>query len=487
MRILFLLPALALITCSVFAQNKVTIGQQETIHSNILNEERSILVYLPDFTSQRNGPAKRYPVLYLLDGEAHFYSTVGILQQLSQSNGNGVLPEMIVVAMENNDRMKDLTPSDSLDKLNPFFEFIYKELIPTIEGKYPTAPYRLLLGHSLGGLMAVDVMARKPELFHACIAIDPSMWYGEGVYLKNVMKKLPKLTLADKRLFIGIANTMPRGMTMAQLKTDRSEQTQHIRDIYKLDAFLKKNGNGLIYASRYYGNDSHQSVPLISEYDGLRFIFDYYRFDAEEKDFYDSTAVMAVKLKKHFARVSRKMGYTNPGPADFVNYVAAYALDKKHYIKAEALFKLNIEWYPQDPGVFESFADYLMARGDTVNAIANYRQSLQLKSTEMAQKKLDAIINPTPPSTLATDLEKYVGVYNLETYNIPIVLELRGNALWAKVQGQADDELLLLSKELFTVKGKSGYKISFEMNGEKPVGFTSVQPNGTFKAVFVKR
>lgn len=469
------------------AQDNVTIGQRETIHSNILNEDRTVIIYSPTFTSRGGGPARRYPVLYLLDGEAHFYSTVGIIQQLSQSNGNGILPEMIVVAIESPDRMSDLTPSDSLHQLNPFFEFISTELVPAIEKKFPTAPYRLLVGHSLGGLMAVDVMARKPELFNACIAIDPSMWYGKETYLNNVMKKLPKLRLANKRLFIGIANTMPRGMTAAQLKTDRSEETKHIRSIFKLDAFLQKNGSGLHYASKYYGNDTHQSVPLISEYDGLHFIFDYYPFDAQEKDFYDSTAVMAVKLKRHFAKVSEMMGYPHPGPADFVNYVATYALDNRHYQKAEAFLKLNMEWYPGDPGVYEAYADYWIARGDTNHAIANYKRSLEIKNTEIAQKKLDALTNPALATIQTSGLENYAGVYNLETYNIPILLEIRGNALWAKVAGSEDQEFLVLSKDVFTVKGKTGYRITFEMEAGKPKGFTSVQPNGTFRAVFVKR
>ena len=53
----------------------------------------------------------------------------------------------------------------------------------------------------------------------------------------------------------------------------------------------------------------------------------------------------------------------------------------------------------------------------------------------------------------------------------------------AKVQGQADDELLPVSKDIFTVKDKQGYTITFQMSDTKAIAFTSVQPNGIFKAV----
>ena len=63
---------------------------------------------------------------------------------------------------------------------------------------------------------------------------------------------------------------------------------------------------------------------------------------------------------------------------------------------------------------------------------------------------------------------------------------MRGAKLWAKVSGEEDDELQVVSENVFTVKGKQGYAITFEMDGNKPKGFTSVQPNGAFKAVLKK-
>lgn len=478
--LLILLPFLSI------AQNNesISIGKKIIIASKVLNENRTLWIYTPNLTSQIPNPDKRYPVLYLLDGDAHFYSTVGIIQQLSQANGNGVLPEMIVVAIENTNRFRDLVPSADLNKPNRFVAFLSSELIPYIDKNYNTAPYKLLIGHSLGGLTAINLLTNHSELFNAYIAIDPSMWYENEKFLNQAVNQLPKQNMLGKRLFIATANTIPKDMTLEKLTTDTSYETQHIRSIFKFDKFLKTSSNGLLYQQKYYENERHNTAPLLGEYDGLRFIFDYFFFDATEKDFADTSDVMAVKLKTHYANVTAKMGYKNAAPETFINYLAYDALGKKHFNKARAFFELNIEWYPNSSNTFDSYADYYLAKNDTVNAISNYKKALQIKANDITQRKLDALTQPKASSTATIDIKKYEGTYTLVDFQLDIKLEARNGSLWSIVPGQPDGEFQIISENVFTVKGTQGYTITFEMNGDKPKGFTSVQPNGTFKAVY---
>lgn len=486
MKTILIPSVLLLFSLCVNAQNneRITIGKKEIIYSKALNENRRIWIYTPSNTSQSVSPDKRYPVLYLLDGDAHFFSTVGIIQQLSQANGNGVLPEMIVVAIENTNRFRDLVPSDDLIKTNPFVEFLSTELIPYIDSNYKTAPYKLLVGHSLGGLTAVDILTKFPELFNAYIAIDPSMWYNNEIFLKNTITQLPKQNMTNKRLYIGTANTMPWGMTASMLKKDNSSETQHIRSIFKLDKFLKTNTNGLSYAQKYYETERHNTIPLISEYDGLRFIFDYYHLDVTEKDFSDTTALIASKLKKHYAKVSEEMGFKNAAPEAFINYLAYDALGKKQYNKAQALFKLNIESYPESSKVYDSYADCFLAIKDTANAITNYKKALQIDNDASTLGKLKTITQPNKIHFSSEYLQRYAGVYTLIDFNLDMKLEMRNDKLWAIVPGQDESEFLPIAENVFTVKGQQGYTITFKIDSNKPKGFTSVQPNGTFEAIF---
>lgn len=468
----------------------ISIGRKETIFSKVLNENRKLWIYTPDNTASGSNAGKRYPVLYLLDGGAHFFSTVGIVQQLSQANGNGVLPEMIIVGIEHTDRLKELTPAlppvKDLDKANPFLHFLSSELIPYMDKHYNTAPYRVLAGHSLGGLTAVDILTHFPQLFNAYIAIDPSMWYNKESYLNQTIARMPKQQLKGTRLFIGVANTMPQGMTLAGLQKDRSEETRHIRSIFRLGNFLKTNATGLTYALKYYEKERHNTVPLLTEYDGLRFIFDYYHFDATEKDFADSTSLIASRLKKHYGKISKELGYKVAAPEALINYFGYDALGQKQFGKAAAMFQLNIENYPNSHQAYDSYADYFSAIKDTLNAIANYEMALKISNEALTQRKLNALTGQQSYNPGSEALKKYAGVYILETYKISIMLEIRDGKLWSKVPGQADSELVPISDNVFTVREKQGYLITFKMDGDQPIEFISVQPNGTFKAVFKK-
>ncbi len=334
MRILFLLMLAATITFAAEAQkdNKIVIGKIDSVYSKILNEQRKVWIYTPGITSGYHDSSRRYPVLYLLDGDAHFHSVVGLIQQLSQVNGNTVFPEMIVVGIPNTDRTRDLTPThvasdppmmDSNSSRTTgggenFIAFLEKELMPHIDSAYPTAPYKILVGHSFGGLMVMDVLTNHTKLFNAYIAIDPSMWYDQEHFLAATEKKFSEKKYDGIRLYVGIANTMPEGMTVAQMKKDTTSDTRHIRSIFELDKFLKANPqNGLKYASRYYSDDNHGSVPLASEYDGLRFIFDYYQFNLTMKDFSDSSDALATKLKSIMKLFPKKWDIKLPHP----NYI----------------------------------------------------------------------------------------------------------------------------------------------------------------------
>ena len=142
--------------------------------------------------------SQRYPVVYLLDGDAHFYSVAGMIHQLSEVNGNTLFPEMIVVGIPNTDRMRDLTPTHSPTGYTGdstgvgssgggeiFMSFIEKELIPYIDSLYPTAPYKVFIGHSLGGLTVINALLHHTRLFNSYIAIDPSMWWQNQLLLKQ--------------------------------------------------------------------------------------------------------------------------------------------------------------------------------------------------------------------------------------------------------------------------------------------------------------
>ncbi|MGZ5191628.1 MAG: alpha/beta hydrolase, partial [Flavisolibacter sp.] len=326
------------ITLECFGQakdNRIVIGTWDTLNSKILKEQRKFSIYLPPSYRAENKNL-RFPVLYLLDGDGHFHSVSGLVQQLAGGvNGNTLFPELIIIAIHNTDRTRDLTPiADRLDPTGKeveflktsgggesFVRFLNLELIPHIEATYNTAPYRLLVGHSFGGLFAMHVLLHHTEMFNSYISIDPSMWWAKNALLKQADTIFAQKKFNGRSLFLGIANTLPIKQTFEAVEKDTMPNTAHIRSIKNLVSIAEKNkSNGLRFSWQYYGDDDHGSVPLIAEYHGLRYIFDGYRM-TEEK----ATAGIE-SLVNHYKSVSEMMGYTILPPEGLVNMVGYFYL-----------------------------------------------------------------------------------------------------------------------------------------------------------------
>ncbi|WP_237601610.1 alpha/beta hydrolase [Aequorivita vitellina] len=104
-----------------------------------------------------------------MDGYAHFKIAVGIVHFMSSDrNRNYLMPETIIVTIENVDRRRDFTVTKIKTKRpntggggRKFLSFIEKELIPHIDKNYRTESHRTLIGHSLGGLLTLNAYMTK--------------------------------------------------------------------------------------------------------------------------------------------------------------------------------------------------------------------------------------------------------------------------------------------------------------------------------------
>ena len=405
MKKIILLQILSILTNLVFAQGKVekeniVIGKTDSIQSKILGEQRKIWIHVPD------GANLKYPVVYVLDGDRHFSSVVGMIQQLSMVNGNMMCPKMIVVGIPNTDRTRDLTPTH-IDSYPPmmdsvfaktsgggekFIAFMKKELIPYIEAKYPTAPYKILIGHSFGGLAVMQTFTHHTDLFNSYICIDPSMWWDNQKLLKETQQVLAEKKFEGKSIYLGIANTMEEKMDIKKVEKDTSIDSEHIRSILKLQAAFDKNKqNGLKYRGKYYPDDTHDSAPLITEYDALRFFFDFFPLKLDTKDFADSTGTLVTKYQNHFTLLSQKMGYQIKPDEMEINYIGYDFLGRKIYKTAESFFKLNLENYPESFNVYNSYGDYFIGIGDKVNANIQFKKALSIKENDTSRKKLSEL------------------------------------------------------------------------------------------------
>lgn len=164
------------------------IGESLTFSSQILEESRELNIYLPNSYSRDS--ARQYPIIYLLDGsrEEDFIHIAGLVQFGSFSWIN-MLPESIVVGIANVDRRRDFSypSSNERDKADfptaggsaKFMDFLAKEVQPLVGKNYRTQNNKTLIGQSFGGLLATEVLFKRPDLFDNYIIVSPSLWWDE--------------------------------------------------------------------------------------------------------------------------------------------------------------------------------------------------------------------------------------------------------------------------------------------------------------------
>jgi hypothetical protein len=392
-------------TLSAQIDGKVVVGLIDSIESKILEEKRTVWVHVPEEYDLDN---KKYPVMYLLDGGGHFYSVAGMMRQLSSINGNTICPKMIVVAILNTNRTRDLTPTKPT-KAHPFADssmiansgggkqflaFVEKELIPHINGKYPTEDYKMFIGHSFGGLTVMNTLVENPELFNSYVAIDPSMWWDGGKLLNEIKNTVLDSRYENRSLYVSIANTLPEGMDVAHAKNDKSPMTEHFRLAMELKDHLENNESSqLKFKGKYYPEDTHGSVPLISEYDALRFIFDFYQLKMGAEDYMNPESDVVSKVVNHYEKLSMEFGKKMLPEEDFVNNMGYQFMSMKQFKKSEGFFKLNVANYPESFNVYDSLGDLYVEMGEKEKAIEQFKMSISINSESYSKEKLKKLID----------------------------------------------------------------------------------------------
>jgi predicted alpha/beta superfamily hydrolase len=240
------------------AQDGYTV-KHDSITSSVLKQNRKLTIFLP---AGYDAPNAKFPVIYVLDATDRDQHTVPTARFLFL---NGKMPGAIVVGVINVDRNHDFLPDSSKNNAptgggaDNFLKFFRDELTPYIDKTFKTEPYKVLIGHSYGGVFTMHALLNDPDLFDAYIAIDPSFWYKSQMQVKSAQTEFLKSKNWNKLIFI----TGREGGGMKEMGIISMEKV--------LKSSAPKELNWKVVA---YAQEDHGSVTFKSVYDGLRFIFD---------------------------------------------------------------------------------------------------------------------------------------------------------------------------------------------------------------------
>lgn len=381
-----------------FSQNQdkqIVIGAIDSLYSDVLAEQREIWIHLPE----KMDDGKKYPVIFLLDGPEHFYTTTGLLKLLTQWN----MPPSILVGISNTDRTRDYTPtnvafqrgrkSPTSGGADNFVSFIETELKPYIRDKYPTEDMSTVIGHSTGGLFVVYAYLHHPTVFDAYLAIDPSLWWDKEKLVTQSQGLINPKIHQNKSLYIAAANST--GIDTTRVRKLKSVSTEMLRANLHFHDVLVKNGDQLNFEWGYYGDEDHGSIVVPGLYNGLRSLFSWYPFP-ERWRFNTPKRFTAEQLTEpfftHFEKLSQHFKREVKPDWQFINDVGFFMLTGHNLPKkALAYLEMNLKFYPEESRSHVAMGDFYVLRKKEKEAAVHFNKAIEIDGNSEAQKKLKGL------------------------------------------------------------------------------------------------
>lgn len=192
----------------VFPQASLYNSAFEHIKSNAVADSFFIMISVPDgyYTTD-----KKYPVLYVLDGDVAFGMAASIARYLQIGDN---IPELIVVGIgygaidksAGEKRRRDYRPTATGGAEN-FLLFLKDELIPFIDSNYRTIPEdRTITGYSIGGLFALYCLFTQPDIFNSYIVGSPKLSWDNYSIFDYEESSVDKLKGKSLNLFISVGS-----------------------------------------------------------------------------------------------------------------------------------------------------------------------------------------------------------------------------------------------------------------------------------------
>jgi uncharacterized protein len=250
------------------------LGVIDEIQSKQLKENRILNIYLPDGYDKND--TIRYPVIYLLDGsnDEDFIHVVGIVQ-FNTFPWIHLMPKSIVVGIATVDRRRDFTYPTTIenDKINypttghseNFIRFIEQELQPYIAKKYKTNTLKTIIGQSLGGLLATEILLKKPALFDKYIIVSPSLWWDNGSLLNKTSEYLLRNYLNHLDIYIGVGK---EGLTPTLIPRVMEVDANLLAE--KIERLNNKN---IVVFFDYLPQEDHATISHQAIFNAFRLIY----------------------------------------------------------------------------------------------------------------------------------------------------------------------------------------------------------------------
>jgi len=368
------------------------IGKKFSIASKVLAENRDVQIYLPE---GYHSSTKKYPVLYILDGQRLF--TLGVSLSQSLRSTVKVTPEFIVVGINNQypDRFNHFTETD-------FSAFIEKELLPHVEKNYRATNERILFGWEFAGAYVIETLAKKPTLFSGHIAASPypvaETWFAKQSRVEQLEDKLQ--SNLDSYLYF----TVSEGENGVIGGTDKlnelltTKTPQQLRWTYRV--IPDEEHLSTAYATMFQGVKNYfygyqifqiDSLKHFNEAGGLKNFYAYNKHRAQRFGFSEQAepwsmftivrnAIRADNFEQFdlFMNEFKSTDMLEKIKLSRANSIAQYYLENKQYQGAIEVFEIMAKANPENAKIQNELGDAYLSLNQKSITKKYYQRAVEL-------------------------------------------------------------------------------------------------------------
>lgn len=355
-----------------------------TFASEVLQEQRKLLVNLPEKYKTSD---KSYPVLFLLDGNRHFFHSLASSSTLVEEQR---MPESIIVAITNgeNTRRRDLAQQSE-----HFLTFIKQEVIPLIEKTYRTTDIRTLFGHSLAGYFTINALMTQPELFSHYIAASPVLQVNKEQVLANYKKNAKPNWLAAKSLYLSLGEVNAEGKRASQA-------------FDKFTVMLEEQPTAQLRSlAESMPTQVHMTTPNLTLYQGLTHAFNDYAMPIITQQQVEQGEWGLEKLKRYYSNRADKYQASATIPENVYRRLGFALQDNKQSEQALKTLKENVKQHKDSPRALNALAQVYEATNNQKLALKTYQQALTLEAVRSSERNLKYFERQVKKLTTEADSE----------------------------------------------------------------------------------
>uniref|UniRef100_UPI0040494EE6 alpha/beta hydrolase n=2 Tax=Gelidibacter sp. TaxID=2018083 RepID=UPI0040494EE6 len=336
----------------------------ERFNSVKLGEERQIKILLPRGYDSKD--AKKYPVIYVLDGDYMFEAVAGNADYYAYWED---IPDVIVVGVNQVDsRFDDSMYSEQnslpIEKGASFFEFLGMELVPHINKTYKTELFKVVVGHGETANFINYYLLKDNPVFQAYIAISPDLAPQTTEYLTE------RFTSLQSKIFYYLA-TSSNDVKAIKDKTETLDK-----------AITGIDNNNLLYNFDNFEGPSHYSLPAHAIPKALESIF--FVFQPISKKEYSETVLKLEGspvdyLQEKYQMIKDLFGIEKQILINDFKAITAAIEKTEKFEYYEALGKLARDQYPETLLGHYYLARFYEETGEPKKAMKTYQSAYILK------------------------------------------------------------------------------------------------------------